>query len=617
MEVGSNKRKSSSSYLTYCCTKTFQNSPNLEMEHEDKKNSTAASDSKPIRKKAGGWRSIPYILGNETFERMATFGLFANFVVYLTREFNLQQVDAANIMNIWGGLTNFTPLLGAFISDAYIGKFKTIGVASFFSLLGMLVVTLTAWLPNLRPPKCHSPNLGHCQSATGGQLGVLLLGLGFLSIGTGGIRPCSIPFGVEQFDPTTDDGVRGIKSFYNWYYTSFTVIIIITSTVLVYIQDSVSWFIGFGIPTFLMLCSIILFIVGRRLYIHAKPEGSILSSIAQVFVASYKKRYVKLPHEVGVLENFYDPSVKETVSRKLPLTNQYRFLNKAAIVLENDLKPDGSRADPWRLCSIQQVEEVKCLISVIPIWGSGIIALTAMTQQGTFMVMQAVLMDRHLGPKFQIPAASIGVISMIAVGIWLPIYDRIIVPYLEKITKREGGITILQRMGIGIVFSILSMVASGLVERVRRVMANSHPNMAPMSVFWLAPQLVLLGFSDAFNIIGQIEFFNQEFPEHMRSLGNAVFACSFAGANYLCSFLTSTVHRVTKTRDHPDWLTNNLNVGKLDYFFFLIAILGSLNLVYFLICASRYEYKGDLTKAVKSDIDLELSTKKDSAFVDK
>ena len=130
--------------------------------------------------------------------------------------------------------------------------------------------------------------------------------------------------------------------------------------------------------------------------------------------------------------------------------------------------------NPWRLCAIQQVEEVKCLIRIIPIWSAGIISLISMTQQGTFTVSQALKMDRHLGPHFQIPAGSTGVISFITIGLWLPFYDRFRVPALRKITKHEGGITLLQRIGIGIVFSILSMVVAGLIERVRRASAMLH-----------------------------------------------------------------------------------------------------------------------------------------------
>lgn len=75
------------------------------------------------------------VAGNETFERLATFGLSANFMVYLMRELHMDQVSASNVFNIWFGITNFAPLLGAIISDAYAGRFRTIAVASFASFL--------------------------------------------------------------------------------------------------------------------------------------------------------------------------------------------------------------------------------------------------------------------------------------------------------------------------------------------------------------------------------------------------------------------------------------------------------------------------------------------------
>ena len=265
--------------------------------------------------------------------------------------------------------------------------------------------------------------------------------------------------------------------------------------------------------------------------------------------------------------------------------------------MENELNPDGTLVNKWRLCSIQQVEELKCVVRITPIWATGIISLTAIVQQWTFTISQAMKMDRHMGPNFEVPAGSISVISLITIGLWLPFYDRCLVPALRRITKHEGGITLLQRIGIGNIFAILSMVVSALIEKERRASANnsklsSTTGIAPMSVFWLAPQLILMGFCEAFNILGQLEFFNRQFPEHMRSIGNALFSCSFAGASYTSSLLVTVVHRVTATRDRPDWLTNDINKGRLDYFYYLLAGLGVLNFVYFLYCAHRYHYKG-------------------------
>lgn len=594
-------KKLSSSWLV-CCGKGFalptsaskSSSPSPEDENDEEKQDLSSPESlKKTERKPGGWKAMPFVLGNETFERLANIGLLANFTVFLLTQFHMDQVSASNVINIWSGATSFLPLVGAFLCDAYIGRFVTIAVASFSILLGMVAMTLIPWLPELHPPPCH--DLKACKGPTVSQMGFLALALGLLSIGSAGIRPCSIPFGVDQFDARTEEGRKGINSFFNWYYTTFTVVLILSLTVVVYIQSNISWVLGFAIPTILMVVAIILFFIGTKLYVHKKPEGSVFSGIGQGLVAAYRKRKLKLPENIhGPSDGiYYDPPLKRTIVKKLHLTNQFRFLNKAAMITEGDLKADGSRANKWNLCSIQQIEEVKCILRIIPIWAAGIICFLSMAQQGTFTLSQALKMDRHLGPKFQIPAGSLSVISMITIGIWLPVYDRIVVPRLRRTTKIEGGITLLQRIGIGMVFSILSMVVAGFIERMRRAEALKHggpSGIAPITVMWLAPQLILMGFAEAFNIIGQIELYNKEFPESMTSVANSILSITFAGANYLSAIIVNIIHNTTGGHGHPDWLTKNINAGRVEYFYFVIAGLGVLNFLYFLHVAPKYRY---------------------------
>ncbi|XP_047318618.1 protein NRT1/ PTR FAMILY 2.13 [Impatiens glandulifera] len=608
-DITGNKQRPS---WVYCCSNSISipSSPsrNIDVASPEKHHQLdhlPVSDIKPAKRKPGGWKAMPFVLGNETFERMGTFGLLSNFMIFLLTQFHLEQASAANLLNIWSGITNFAPLIGAFISDAYIGRFRTIAIGSFATLIGMITLTVITWVPDLHPPSCPKShdqvNLHPCTGPTSTQLGVLVIGLAFLSIGTGGIRPCSLPFGIDQFDPTSEDGRRGINSFFNWYYATFTVVLILALTVVVYIQDNISWVIGFGIPTLCMVGSIILFFLGTKIYVHVKPEGSVFTGIAQALVAAYKKRHARLPDDDekdGGVESYYDPPpLKGTVSTKLPLTNQFRMINKAALVQDGDLKPDGSRSNPWRLCSIQQIEEAKCLFKIFPVWASGIVCFTAIVQQATFTISQALKMDRHLGPKFEIPPGTLIVISMITVGIWVPFYDRVVVPALRKVTGIENGITLLQRIGIGIVFSFLSMVVAGIGERMRRASALAHggpSGVAPISVLWLAPQLSLMGFAEAFNIIGQIEFYYREFPESMSSVANSLFFITAAGANYLSSFLIMIVHRTTGGHGRPNWLANDINAGRIENFYFLIAAMGAVNLVYFLFVSQKYQYKKQL-----------------------
>lgn len=134
---------------------------------------------------------------------------------------------------------------------------------------------------------------------------------------------------------------------------------------------------------------------------------------------------------------------------------------------------DGDLEKPWKLATVQRIEEVKCVIRVIPIWISGIMGFVAIGQQWTMGVLQSLTMDRHLGPHFEIPPASLGVFSLLAIVIFLPIYDQIITPFLRKFTGNPIGMTLLQRMGVGIIVSGISMVVAGMIEERRRTLALS------------------------------------------------------------------------------------------------------------------------------------------------
>ncbi|KAK3223128.1 hypothetical protein Dsin_010153 [Dipteronia sinensis] len=321
--------------LDYCFKRkhTSNKSPSKQKSVDDEENCNVVSlsDSAEITKqrKPLGWKTMPFILGNETFERLGTFGVIgANFSVYLMTKYNMSVYSASKLV-VWGGLSNFLTVICAFVADAYTGKFLTIVCGSFATILGLVMVTLTAMVPNLRPPQCtgEQRNHGQCIAPNKTQLAFLNLALFFLAIGGGGIRPCSIPFAVDQFDATTDKGKKDINSFFNWYYTSFTIVLLISSTLMTYVQ-TINWAWGFAIPTICMVSGLILLFAGTRIYVYVRPEGSVVSSIAQVLVAAYKKRRLQLPSADGVTDTvFYDPPLKEktAILSKLALSSQFRF----------------------------------------------------------------------------------------------------------------------------------------------------------------------------------------------------------------------------------------------------------------------------------------------------
>jgi peptide/histidine transporter 3/4 len=91
---------------------------------------------------------------------------------------------------------------------------------------------------------------------------------------------------------------------------------------------------------------------------------------------------------------------------------------------------------------------------------------TVLAQMFSTFIEQGMVMDKHIG-SFEIPAASFQSVDVIAVLALIPVYDRILIPVFRKFTGMGNGITPLQRMGIGLFFSTLSMVSAATVESNR------------------------------------------------------------------------------------------------------------------------------------------------------
>lgn len=271
-------------------------------------------------------------------------------------------------------------------------------------------------------------------------------------------------------------------------------------------------------------------------------------------------------------------------------------MDKAAI---KDVDPEimGSGVtvvNRWYLSTLIDVEEVKLVIKMLPIWATTIMFWTVYAQMTTFSVSQATTMDRRIG-SFLIPAASLTVFFVGSILLTVPIYDRLIVPVAQKLLKNPQGLTPLQRIGVGLVLSIFAMVAAALTELKRLRTAKSYDltgdptAVIPLSVFWLVPQFFLVGSGEAFTYIGQLDFFLRECPKGMKTISTGLFLSTLSLGFFFSSLLVTIVHKVTGNK--RAWLADNLNQGKLYDFYWLLAILSALNLVVYLVCAKWYVYK--------------------------
>ncbi|KAK6273311.1 hypothetical protein POUND7_010394 [Theobroma cacao] len=547
------------------------------------------------RSKTGGWIPAALILEGpeksssrkriEICERLSTMGIAVNLVTYLVSTMHLPSASSANVVTDFMGTSFLLCLLGGFLADSFLGRYKTIAIFAIIQTLGTGTLAIATKLPQLRPPPCHASASLTCKPANGFQMGVLYMALYLIALGTGGLKSSVSGFGTDQFDQKDEKEKAQMAYFFNRFYFFISTGTLMAVTVLVYLQDEVgrSW--AYGICSVSMFVAILIFLSGTKRYRYKKSLGSPIVHIFQVIVAAIKKRKMDLPYNVELL---YEDTPEAT---RIHHTDQFYFLDKAAIVAEGDFERNVvSAPNPWKLCSVTRVEEVKMMVGLLPIWATTIMFWTTHAQMITFSVEQASTMERSIG-GFQIPAGSLTVFFVAAILITLAVYDRVIMPFWKK-WKGKPGFTNLHRIAIGLVLSIFGMAAAALAEKKRLAVARAAGATTatlPISVFLLIPQFFLVGAGEAFIYTGQLDFFITQSPKGMKTMSTGLFLTTLSLGFFVSSFLVSVVKRLTGSNDGQGWLADNINHGRLDCFYGLVAVLDIINFVVYLVCAAWHK----------------------------
>lgn len=438
--------------------------------------------------KHGGVRAAAFIFGVEIMENMAFVSMANNLVTYITVLLHNPLAESANMITNYMGTLFLLTLVGGFISDSFLTRFWTIISFAATELLGLMMLTLQAHFPALKPPPCSSEQLSsHCENPTVGQAAMLYVGLYIVALGAGGVRATLSAHGADQFDENDPEERRLISNFFNWYFFSLCVGGLVAVTFVMWIQENIGWQWGFGISTISIFLALLVFSSGFFTYRNKIPSGSPLTRMAQVFIAAIRNRKLTLPTDSKML---YDVGDLETST--VQHTAQFWFLDKAAIPDNSTGLKDVNRRSQWKLCTVTQVEETKSVLRLLPIFASTIMTYCCLAQLQTFSIEQATTMDRKL-KSFEIPAASLSAISLIILLILAPLYDQVFVPIARRITGHETGITQLQRVGIGLVMSTLGMAVASVAEVKRKTVATHHflldtAKPLPISVFWLGWQ---------------------------------------------------------------------------------------------------------------------------------
>ncbi|KAK4488382.1 hypothetical protein RD792_004143 [Penstemon davidsonii] len=459
------------------------------------------------------------------------------------------------------------PLLVATFADSYWDRYSMILASSMLYAAGLLAVTSTAlkwpWLPT---SKINSVTSLSCS-------------LYMISLGQGGYNPSLQAFGADQLEeedelPLTKNNEKSSDKkslFFQWWYFGICCGSLLGVSVMSYIQDNFGWGLGFAIPTLTMVASIVMFLLGSRFYIQSHGKIVDRKSFGEIF-QSIKAFLSKMIGRRGVSSHEY--TVVELELQEKESWNQ-------------ESEPDHSSFEQINLDEcISPLQAVKAVLRLMPIWLTLLQFAVIFQQPATFFTKQGMTMKRNIG-SFKIPPAALQSAITISIIVLMPWYNKLFIPFVRFFTRKEEGITVTQRMGIGMVLSVIAMAIAALTERKRLEISRNMEVVSievPFSIFWLLPQYILLGFSDIFTVIGMQEFFYSEVPMRMKTMGIALYTSVFGVGSYLSVILISLIEWLTSSGGENDsWCSDDMAKARLDNYYWFLAFSSSISFFAFVI----------------------------------
>uniref|UniRef100_J3M7G7 Major facilitator superfamily (MFS) profile domain-containing protein n=1 Tax=Oryza brachyantha TaxID=4533 RepID=J3M7G7_ORYBR len=433
---------------------------------------------------------------------------------------------------------------------------------------GLGLLALSSMFSPPQSQQCSSSGDGRrvCQSSSV-QTAFFYVSLYLVAIAQSGHKPCVQAFGADQFDVMDPGESSSRSSFFNWWYLGICASGTVTVALMSYVQDNVGWGVGFGVPCMVMLLALVVFLLGTRTY------------------------------------RFYDGGPGGAHGEA---TGTFSGVGKAVTAWRESWRRGGGGGSvevEHGECAESAVlaGEVRGLARLVPIWAACLLYGVVFAQPPTLFTKQAATLDRRIGSSssssFQVPPAALQSFLGVSIVPCVLLYDRVLVPVARRVTGVASGITALQRIGTGIALSLVMLVVAALVETKRLSTARDAgvvdgPGAAvPMSLWWILPQYLLLGAADVFAMVGMQEFFYDQVPGALKSLGLALYLSVIGVGSFISSFLISAIDGVTRRNGGTSWIADDLNRGHLDYFYLLLAALTVLDLLAYIYFSTSYIYR--------------------------
>ncbi|KAG2605217.1 protein NRT1/ PTR FAMILY 5.8-like [Panicum virgatum] len=499
-------------------------------------------------------------------ERFANKGMGSNLVTYLTGVVGMSTAAAAaKSVVTWTGVSFMLPLLSSILTDSYWDRYSTLAASSLLYVLGM--VSLTVWA--LLRPQMPRPTL--------------FIPLYLMAVGQGGYQPTLQAFGADQLGIGDDDAEPGLTAeekgkvksmFFQWWYFGICSGSLLGNSTMSYVQDNFGWVLGFAIPSGVMALSVAAFFCCTPLYRQTQPKGasgkpSSPSGFCKVLKSILAGRKISLP---SMDDN--GGTMSELELQEKPLKAEPGDANKEGV---DEAAPSMG----------------KVILGLLPIWAILLIFAVIFQQPMTFFTKQGMLMDHTVGRgAFVIPPAMLQSSITVSIILLVPMYDRVIIPLINAVTRGSDGITVLQRIGVGMVLSVVAMAIAALVESWRLRVSAASGGAYRLKIFWLLPQYVLLGVSDVFTVVGMQEFFYTQVPSSMKTISIGLYLSVFGVGGFLGAFLITVLEMATaRPGNSKGWFSDDPREAHLDNYYWFLALLCFISFVIFTHLCKFYSSK--------------------------
>ncbi|XP_071129676.1 solute carrier family 15 member 4-like isoform X1 [Mytilus edulis] len=293
----------------------------------------------------------------------------------------------------------------------------------------------------------------------------------FITIGSGGIKSNIGPLGAQQVECL---GTPAVQSFFNWFFWSINFGAVIAHTAVAYVQQKIRFDYGYLIPLVVMIIGQFIFWIGRNRYITASDEGSPFREIFGICWASRCKGF-----------------------------------------------DQAERRNHGRIYTKETVKRVRAFCKILPVFGLAIVYFGTYAQTHSTFFLQSERLDISKLSDI-VPDAALGSFDNIAILILIPLMEIFIYPFLKRINQTPS---LLQRMGLGMIFAVLSVVAAGVLEIYRKhdislnqTIFDKDYNASSISIFTQIPQFTLMGTSEVFTSVSGMEFTYSEAPDMMKGV---------------------------------------------------------------------------------------------------